>query len=63
MDTWGAFLFFAVWCAIAIVYAYILVPETAGRALENIDELFERPWYMMRKAAVAKVQDDGESAG
>lgn len=54
MATWGAFLFFAVWCLIALVYSYVVVPETAGKALENIDELFERPWYLMRKNAVVE---------
>ena len=54
MGKWGAFAFFAVWCLIALVYCFIMVPETAGRALENIDALFEHPWYMMRKYAYVK---------
>jgi hypothetical protein len=49
MDQWGAFVFFVGWCGIALIYAYIMVPETAGRALENMDALFENPWYMMRR--------------
>jgi hypothetical protein len=53
MNQWGAFVFFVAWCIIALIYAYIMVPETAGRALENMDALFENPWYMMRKVAVA----------
>lgn len=51
MHQWGAFVFFVAWCVIAIIYSYIMVPETAGRALENMDALFENPWYMMRKVA------------
>jgi hypothetical protein len=51
MDQWGAFLFFAGWCLIALVYCFIMVPETAGRSLENIDALFEHPWYLIRKYA------------
>ncbi|KAF4534011.1 MFS quinate transporter [Lasiodiplodia theobromae] len=51
MNQWGAFVFFAAWCFIAIIYVFISVPETAGRALENIDDLFQHPWYMMRKYA------------
>lgn len=54
MNQWGAFVFFVAWCVIALAYAFIMVPETAGRALENIDTLFEHPWYMMRKFAYAK---------
>lgn len=51
MNQWGTFLFFVGWCMIALVYSYISVPETAGRALENMDELFEQPWYKMRRTA------------
>ncbi|GME41060.1 hypothetical protein diail_5798 [Neofusicoccum parvum] len=54
LNQWGAFVFFAVWCLVAIVYVFVMVPETAGRALENIDELFQHPWYLMRKYARAK---------
>jgi hypothetical protein len=34
------YIFFAVWCAAAGVWAVILLPETNGKALEEIDELF-----------------------
>lgn len=53
MHQWGAFLLFVGWCMIALVYSYISVPETAGRALENMDEIFEQPWYKMRQTAQA----------
>ncbi|KAF2011988.1 putative transporter [Aaosphaeria arxii CBS 175.79] len=51
MNQWGAFVFFVAWCVVALIYSYIMVPETAGRALENMDALFEGPWWAMRKAA------------
>ncbi|KAL3457656.1 general substrate transporter [Aspergillus heterothallicus] len=44
-DNWGAFLFFAGWCFLALVYAFCVVPETAGVPLEKLDELFEGPWW------------------
>ncbi|OCF31422.1 hypothetical protein I316_06824 [Kwoniella heveanensis BCC8398] len=50
-NTWGAFAFFAVWCAIAWVYGFLMVPETSGRSLENIQKLFELKWYEVRKHA------------
>lgn len=37
-----------------------MVPETAGKALENIDELFQHPWYMMRKQATVKIEDSAD---
>lgn len=47
---------------IALVYSYISVPETSGRALENMDELFKQPWYNMRQTArtVAVTKQDLE---
>jgi hypothetical protein len=51
MDNWGAFLFFAGWCFVSLVYAFVAVPETAGLSLEQLDALFEGPfWQMTTKA-------------
>ncbi|KAL3456165.1 general substrate transporter [Aspergillus heterothallicus] len=47
MDQWGAFVLFAVFCAIAFVYAFFFVPETSGLSLEEIDRIFERPIYRL----------------
>ncbi|CAI6014278.1 unnamed protein product [Clonostachys chloroleuca] len=51
MKKWGAFVFFAAWCFIALVYCFIMVPETSGRSLESMNRLFEHRWYEMRKYA------------
>lgn len=45
MDDWGAFIFFAGWCAIALIYSYLLVPEIAGLSVEDIESIFTGPWY------------------
>lgn len=34
------YIFFAVWCVLAGVWAFFLVPETSGKTLEQIDEVF-----------------------
>lgn len=57
MHTWGTFLFFAVWCLIAIVYAFFCVPETAGLSLEQMDYVFQRPIYKMRHTAIDKSEN------
>ncbi|KAL4934925.1 hypothetical protein BDV06DRAFT_234930 [Aspergillus oleicola] len=44
-NNWGAFLFFAGWCFLALIYVFCVVPETAGVPLEQLDELFEGPWW------------------
>jgi hypothetical protein len=48
-NNWGAFLFFSAWCFVAIIYAYFVVPETAGQGLEKIDRLFEQPLWKAYK--------------
>lgn len=54
MHNWGTFLFFAGWCFVALVYVFFAVPETAGLSLEQLDALFEGPFWQMRSKA--KVQ-------
>ncbi|SCV50316.1 related to quinate transport protein [Fusarium fujikuroi] len=48
---WGAFIFFAGWCLVALIYVFFAVPETAGLPLEHIDALFECPWWQIRSKA------------
>lgn len=36
----GAYIFFAVFCALAFVWTYFFVPETNGKALEDMDKIF-----------------------
>lgn len=45
-DDWGAFLFFAGWCFLSLVYVFLVVPETAGLSLEQTDALFKGPWLI-----------------
>jgi hypothetical protein len=50
-ERYGAFVFFASMCCFSLVYVFFALPETAGRSLESMDRLFERPWYTVRKVA------------
>lgn len=36
----GTYVFFGAWCFLAVIWAYLLVPETKGKTLEQIDEVF-----------------------
>ncbi|KAL3465729.1 general substrate transporter [Aspergillus heterothallicus] len=38
---YGAYVFFAVFCILAFVWAYFFVPETNGRTLEQMDAVFK----------------------
>lgn len=40
VSPWGTFVFFGAVTAIGILYVIFLVPETKGRTLEEMDELF-----------------------
>lgn len=56
-DRYGAFIFFLSLCAISLVYVYFAMPETAGRSLESMDKLFDRPWYTVHKVAYPTAED------
>lgn len=55
-DNWGAFIFFAAWCFIAIVYVFLVVPETAGLSVEEIEEVFTGPWFNAYKRSKSTTQ-------
>ncbi|KAL4745951.1 hypothetical protein BDW72DRAFT_207769 [Aspergillus terricola var. indicus] len=48
-NQWGAFVLFALFCAVVFVYAFFFVPETSGLSLEETDAAFERPIYRLAK--------------
>jgi hypothetical protein len=37
---YGAYTFFAVFCLLAFIFTFFCVPETAGKTLEQMDEVF-----------------------
>lgn len=45
MQGYGLFTFNAVVCFFSIAYIALFIPETAGRSLEEMNSLFEGPWY------------------
>ena len=54
-DNWGAFIFFAAWCFLAIVYVFFVVPEVAGLSVEEIEVLFQGPWFNAYKRSKRSV--------
>ncbi|CAI7615012.1 unnamed protein product [Penicillium pancosmium] len=56
-DNWGAFVFFAAWCAAGLLYVYLLVPEIAGLTTEQIDDIFSGPWVVSGRASRAQATE------
>lgn len=42
LESWGfgTYVFYGSWCGLSVVWAYFLVPETKGKTLEQMDEVF-----------------------
>lgn len=38
---YGAYTFFAVFCLLAFLFTFFFIPETAGKTLEQMDEVFK----------------------
>lgn len=45
MDQWGAFIFFAGWCFLGLIYVFFVVPETSNMSTEEINAAFEGPLF------------------
>lgn len=37
----GAYVFFAVFCCLSLIWTYFFVPETNGKSLEQMDAVFK----------------------
>ncbi|KAF4997119.1 hypothetical protein FDECE_12163 [Fusarium decemcellulare] len=44
-NNWGAFIFFGGWCFVSLFYVYLMVPETSGLSVEEMDEIFKGSWF------------------
>ena len=52
MTTGGTMMFFSCVTAIGLIWVYFFLPETSGKSLEAMDEMFNLPWYLIgRKGA------------
>jgi MFS family permease len=53
----GTYIFFAAWCLVALLFVFFIVPETKGKNLEEMDEVFgdnaahEEKMHLVRIAA------------
>ncbi|KAH8653209.1 general substrate transporter [Tricladium varicosporioides] len=52
LNIWGAYVFWAMICAIGLVVLGLWAPETKGVPMERMEELFSGHWWMGWKAKV-----------
>lgn len=38
--TWGTYIFFSVWCVLGGIFIWFFIPETKGKTLEEMDQVF-----------------------
>ncbi|KKK15924.1 MFS quinate transporter, partial [Aspergillus ochraceoroseus] len=50
LNIWGAYLFWAIICFLGLIILGIWMPETKGVPIEQMDHLFEGPWYLRWRA-------------
>lgn len=59
MTTGGTMMFFSCVTAIGLVWVWFFLPETSGRSLEALDELFNLPWYLIGRKGAALTAGSG----
>ncbi|OOF98884.1 hypothetical protein ASPCADRAFT_204595 [Aspergillus carbonarius ITEM 5010] len=55
---YGAYVFFAVFCVLAFVWTLVFVPETKGKSLEEMDEVFKDNSSEAEKARRRAIEAD-----
>lgn len=54
----GTYVFFAVFCVLAIIWVYFFIPETNGRTLEQMDFVFKDNQSNIEKERRARIEAD-----
>jgi sugar porter (SP) family MFS transporter len=56
----GTMWFFVVVCALGLVYIFFFLPETGGFTLEEMEDIFNFPWWQIgRKSKAMRKEGDG----
>ena len=57
---WGTYIFFAVFCLLALAFTYFVIPETCGKSLEDMDLVFGDTAAHEEKARLYQIAADLE---
>jgi sugar porter (SP) family MFS transporter len=58
----GTMLFFSCVTAIGLVWVWFFLPETTGKSLEAMDEMFELPWHLIGRKGAELTKGSGGMA-
>lgn len=58
---YGTYVFFAIMCILAAIWAFFLVPETKGKTLEEMDDVFGDSTAHEEREVMAEVLRSGET--
>jgi hypothetical protein len=59
---YGTYVFFCIFCALSFVWSWFFVPETNGRALEEMDYVFNDNMGTTEQAQRARIEAEIESS-
>lgn len=54
--------FFALVTLVGLFWVYFFLPETAGKSLEAMDELFNLPWHLIGRKGKQMTEGHGSAA-
>lgn len=57
----GTFFFFAIITLIGLLWMWFFLPETAGKSLEAMDEMFSLPWHVIGRKGAALTAGTGHA--
>ncbi|CAN6208820.1 unnamed protein product [Urochloa humidicola] len=58
----GIFFFFAAWLAAMTAFVYLLLPETKGVPIEQVDRVWREHWFWSRVVGPSHEHDDDDAA-
>ncbi|CBX99567.1 hypothetical protein IAQ61_005175 [Plenodomus lingam] len=59
MTTGGTMMFFSCVTTIGLMWVYFFLPETTGKSLESLDEMFNLPWHVIGRKGAALTRGTG----
>ncbi|GLI72035.1 hypothetical protein PoHVEF18_000202 [Penicillium ochrochloron] len=62
MKPQGTFWFFSAVTLLGLFWVWFFLPETAGKSLEAMDEMFSLPWYIIGRQGAAMTAGQGSVA-